>query len=171
MPPSTEPASALQLRGIWRRADAAVERDVLACWSQGADLNRRLKNLCVVAYKGGKIVGTLETPLRRIEILRTRLAMIRLAGPTARHGASLGTRLLPARLVVAGQTILEDWSRAHPEEQVMGVGAIVPPGTYGPRMKRAVWEPTGLILANQSPQGVQLRVSWFAHGRVEYDAS
>jgi hypothetical protein len=49
----------------------------------------------------------------------------------------------------------------------MGLGAIVPPGTFGQKVKRAVWEPSGLVLANKSPGGQQLRVCWFPHARVE----
>jgi hypothetical protein len=173
MQPPTERMTTAEYRTVWRCADATVERDALAFWRaldllpEGADPRRRLDALCVVAYRGRHLVGTLETPLRRIELVRSRLAMIRVIAPSERRGASLASRLLPARLVLKGQKLLEEWSLAHPEEKVMGLGAIVPPGTFGQKVKRAVWEPSGLVLANKSPGGQQLRVCWFPHARVE----
>jgi hypothetical protein len=170
---STERANVIDLRPVWRCADASVERDVLVFWRehrllpQRADAGRRLKDLCVVAYLGPRVVGSLSTPLARIEFLRARLAMIRLAAPAERRGASLATRLLPARLLLKGQRLLAEWSLANPSERVMGLGAIVPPGTYGRKMKQAVWQPFGLVLANHTPRGEQFRVAWFAHATVE----
>jgi hypothetical protein len=161
-----------QYRIVWRNPDALIERDTLAFWREqdllpdSADAAQRLKDLCVVAYEGPRIVGTVETPLQRLEFVRARLAMVRLAAPPERNPHHPGIRIMPARLVTIAKGVLEAWSREHPEEQVAGLGAIVRPGTFGTKMRDPVWRATGLTLVNHTTRGDQVRLVWFGHATV-----
>jgi hypothetical protein len=158
------------IRIVWQSGDAEVERDTLEFWRKsgllpkGVDAGERLKQLCVVAYQNGELVGVVTVALTQINFLRARLAMIRVASPP--DGSNARLRLIPARMVLAAQKVLEQWSLAHPEERVMGVGAVTAPGIYR-RMNKAIWEPFGFVLVNYTPRGEQFRLAWFSHANVE----
>src|SRR5258707_610104 len=136
------------LRAVWRSADAATERDMLAFWRKWrllpdeADAGQRLKELCVVACADGEIIGAVTATIRQIDFLRARFVVIRVAAPGARATGRL--QIFPARMVLLAQKTLEQWSLAHPEEKVMGVAGLVAPKTYR-MMDRPICVPVGLL--------------------------
>src|SRR5258706_16411596 len=94
-----------EIRVVWQSANAEVERDALVFWRkrgllpQGVDAAERLKQLCVVTYENGQIVGAVTAQIREIDFLHVKLAVIRVAAPPDRTNARL--RLFPARMVLA----------------------------------------------------------------------
>ncbi len=159
-----------EIRVVWQSANAEVERDALVFWRKrgllaaGVDAAGRLKQLCLVTYDNGKIVGAVTAQIREIDFLHAKLAVIRVAAPPDRASGRL--RFFPARMVLAAQRALEEWSLAHPEERVMGVGGIVARGTYR-KMHQAIWKPFGFVLVNYTQRGEQFRLAWFRHATVE----
>jgi hypothetical protein len=81
--------------------------------------------------------------------------------PDRRRGVLLG------EITDASRLILMDWARAHPEEQIKGMGAVTetPLNMIG----APIWRYKGLrlVLVGWTPQGHPLRVAWFPGVRIE----
>jgi hypothetical protein len=159
---------------VWRCADAETERDVLAFWRENnllpanADPAKRLRDICVVAYDGGRVVGVIETEVKYNDLVRAKIAMIKLAvAPSHRK------TLVSAYLFVFGSDVIEYWANQNLEAKVMGLGSIaqVRPGvaqSSNPVLKEAVWGPRNhFVVINHSPDGAQFRLAWFRHATVD----
>jgi hypothetical protein len=159
---------------VWPDPDPAIREAVKVFWARlavlpaGMDADERAAQLCVVGHVGGSLAAVSSVELRVLETLRQRLAMVRwFVAPEHRS--------VPAILALAraAHGHLEAWSLAHPEEQVMGMGAIIEnpallnlrgPPTWP---MRAGDSPTsGLMLMGFTDQGQQIRVSWFNHATI-----
>jgi hypothetical protein len=158
---------------VWRCADAETERDVLAFWHENnllpanVDPAKRLRDICVAAYDGGRVVGVIET---EIKLVRAKIAMIKLAvAPSHRK------TLVSAYLFVFGSDVIEHWANQNLDERVMGLGSIaqVRAGaaqaqSSNPYLKEAVWGPRNhFVVINHSPEGAQFRLAWFRHAQVD----
>jgi len=156
-----------ELKVCWNSADATIQRDALKFWreqnllSDVADAAKRLRQICVVAYEGTRIVGAVEARLTRLEVVRARIAMLTLAiAPEQRHAKLAG------ELMHRAQGVLERWSIEHPDERLMGIGTIVRVRDVDERARQPVWEPTNLTLVGYTLKGAQIRLAWFKHAKL-----
>jgi hypothetical protein len=160
--------SSTVLKACWKSSDASIQRDVLKFWREEnlipeiADAAKRLKNVCVVAYDGPRIVGALEARVRHLDIVRSTIAMLALAVK-----ADHRTQTLVNDIILLGRDLLEQWSAENPHEKLMGIGRIVPSRNTDERKRRPVWEPTNLTLVGFTPKGAQIRIAWFKHATVD----
>ena len=156
------------LRPAWKLSDANIARDAKALWQRlttlgPAEAERRVSELCAAAYSGNDLTGVATAYLERLEILRGRFAFFRcLIVPGE------GRVELARSLAILSRDLLERWSRENPDEEVLGMGAVIPPNAYGERQGEPVWAEGGLNLnlVGYSRGGEQMRVSWFRHARV-----
>lgn len=157
----------MEFRPVWQLHDPQAERDALAFWKRigvfksEARMTEQLKQLCVLTYDGDELVGVSTAALRHIKLLNCRMAMHAIAvAPGARsHHTSTNTTL-------ATIALLEQWSLDHPEEGVMGVGAIIQSSLLVQNKRQAVWPNTKLTFIGFTAQGEQFRVFWFQHATV-----
>ncbi len=153
----------VEWRDGWRRADAGLEADAQAFWARNnllpaAKAMERTGEINLCAYVDGQMAGLSTARLRDIGFLRARMAMHRVAVEPGHQRVGLSSWL-----TVKSIEALEAWSLAHPEEKVMGVGAVIqaPLDTR----ERPLWR-TGLDLAGYTAENEQFRVAWFTHAAV-----
>jgi hypothetical protein len=163
-----EPSAKLEIRPAWRRRDPDLARDALGFWRRfdllprGAMIEERLKGLCAVAYKAGEVAAVSCAFLELNAQLRARLAMYRCAiAPQHRRSVVLG------EITEASRLILLDWARAHPGEQVKGMGTVTE--TPLNMLGAPIWrhKDLRLVLVGWTSEGYPIRVAWFPGVRVE----
>lgn len=162
----TEPLD-IELLTAWKRADAAIEADAKALWRrlsvlpEGADADLRADEIVVAAYVGGTLAGVSTAFVRELEFLRHRFAMLRgLVAPEFRKH-NIGRMLLGR-----SREVLEQWSRDHPDEAVMGVAGVIQNPALVAK-ERPPTSPVGAFtLVGYTQEGEQIRVAWFDHARV-----
>lgn len=157
----------IDLRAVWQVTTPSIEADAAAFWDRlgllppDVDPAARAKQLAAVAYKDGQLIGVMTVMFQRIEFLRARFAMIRGAvDPGHRRGHVVSA------LGGLTRSLLEQWSKAHPAEQVAGIGALVESREFTDFAKRPIWPQTRLAIAGYTPDGQQIRVAWFDHFRL-----
>ena len=156
------------LRPAWRLGDPRIEADAIAFWARlnilppGVVAADRAKELVAVVYKGEDLVGVQTAVIEQVEQVRTRLAMIRGAVDPGHRRSRIAFAL-----TLYSRSLLELWSRDHPEERLGGLGAIVEAAELAERAREPYWPQTRFILAGFRPDGRQLRISWFEDFRVE----
>jgi hypothetical protein len=156
------------LKACWKSADATTQRDALKFWREEhllpdiADAAKRLRNICVVAHDGPRIVGALEARVTRLEVVRARIAMLNLAVAQERRLANLA-----GELVLHARQVLERWSLDNPQEKVLGIGRIIQLRKADERSRQPVWEPSKLTLVGYTPKGAQIRIAWFKHAILD----
>jgi len=151
----------------WDRRDQALMDEVKAFWTASELmvprlLDERAGQLGVVACDGDRIVATATAELAVLPGLRARFAVISIAVDPQSRRKSIGLRISGRFL-----TVLEEWSAAHPEEEVMGMAAVIE-GDWGAKMHEPIWPDWGLniVLAGYTHRNQQIRISWFRHARV-----
>ena len=156
------------IRPAWRLSDAAIERDAIDYWTRtgllppDVDPADRARELVAVAYFGRRVIGATTATLNHYGPLRARFAFLRGAVDPAYRRRQVGRTLLQF-----SRPLLEQWSAEHPEEKVLGIGSIVE-GTEFAALRQFPVSPDGqLVLVGYLDDGRQIRVSWFAHARVE----
>ena len=157
-----------ELRPAWRRADADIERDAIAFWKRLGILPARVRpedrarELAAAAYRNGNLVGVATATLGRIESLRGRFAMLRAAvDPEHRR-----TRLA-VDLAILSRELIERWSIEHPDERVLGLGAIIEGPNLSERARQPYWPETRFGIVGYTPEGRQIRVAWFTHAMLD----
>jgi GNAT superfamily N-acetyltransferase len=166
--PSRDADFAFDVRPAWRRGDAAIERDAIDFWKRtgllpdDVDPADRAGELVAVAYSGDRVIGATTATINNYGPLRARFAFLRGAVDPEFRRRQVGRTLLQF-----SRPLLEQWSAEHPEEKVLGLGSIVE-GTEFAALRQFPVSPDGqLILVGYLDDGRQIRVSWFAHARVE----
>ena len=157
----------LVIQTAWRQNDPTLQADAKTFWERlnllphGASAEKRLQELCAVAYMGDAVAGVSTATIQHLRSLRLKLAMFRCAvSPDARsHHVATETALLSCG-------VLEQWSAAHPEDAVMGVGIVVQSRLLVESDRHAVWPNTKFSFVGYTPNGFQMRVYWFAHATV-----
>ena len=159
---------AFDVRPAWRRGDAAIERDAIDFWTRTSllpsdvDPADRASELVAVAYCGDRVIGATTATLNNYGPLRARFAFLRGAVDPEFRRRQVGRTLLQF-----SRPLLEQWSAEHPEERVLGLGSIIESGQFA-ELRRFPVSPDGqLVLVGYLDDGRQIRVSWFAHARVE----
>lgn len=156
------------LRPAWQLSDPEIERDAIAYWERTAILpagvspEGRARELVAVAYRGDRLVGVTTAALGRIDTLRGRFAMLRGSVDPAHRRSRLGFDLL-----LFSRELIERWSLEHPEEKVLGLGAVVESPDLAERARQPFWPQTRMGLIGYTPEGRQIRVAWFAHARLD----
>jgi hypothetical protein len=163
-----EMAPDFEFRPAWRLDDAEVEAGAIAFWQRmkilPAEVNpeERAKELICTAWKDGKVIGVQTAALGRLELVRARLAMVRSAvDPEHRRSRVSFAMSLYAR------DLIERWSMAHPHERVAGLGAIIESREFAGREKQPFWPNTKYGVVGYTPDGRQIRVSWFEDFRFD----
>ena len=96
-----------------------------------------------------------------IDFLRARFLVMRsMTAPEFRRTHAQIALALPT------MTMLEQWSKAHPEERVAGLIAFVEPGAWGEAARLPRGPYFGWTLVAYTHDGKQVRVVWFDHYRV-----
>jgi hypothetical protein len=152
----------IEVRQAWRRDDAEIEADAVAFWTRlnllpkGVPAEARAKELIAAAYIDGKLVAVATATIEWIDFLRARFAVLRGATDPAcrRSHAQLA-------LAVPSRQALEQWARAHPEEELAGGLAFVTEGEWGDFAKLPVWPESELALVGYTTDGRQVRAAWF----------
>ncbi|MDB5482389.1 MAG: hypothetical protein JWO83_3442 [Caulobacteraceae bacterium] len=168
------PTGAMQFTPVWPDPDRGVREEVKAFWAKlgvlppGVSGEERAAQLCVVGHVRGRLAAVSSAEIADFNPLRQRFAMFRaLIAPEHRS--------LPAiwGLARAAHAQLEAWSLAHPEEEVMGMAAIIENPAILKLKGPPAWpmrpgDPpmSGLVLMGYTERNEQVRVSWFNHARV-----
>jgi hypothetical protein len=58
-------------------------------------------------------------------------------------------------------------AQEHPEERVLGLGAVIESPDLAERARQPFWPQTRMGLVGYTPEGRQIRVAWFAHARLD----
>lgn len=160
----------VEFRAAWRKGDPALERDATAFWGElkllpsTATVEDRLKELCAVAYSGDKVVAVSTAVAAHLKSLRSNLAMYRCAvSPQARQ------KDVATRITLFSRDVLEEWSLAHPEERLMGLGTIVQSRLLIENLPQAIWPDTKFVFIGYSSNGYPMRVLWFPHATIPKD--
>lgn len=163
-----ERAPGYEFRPAWQAGDSGMEADAIAFWErlgilpEGVPPQERARELVAGAYKDGRLAGVLTAKISLLQLVRARLAMIRIAvDPDHR-------RFYVSRaLTLYSYDLLQRWAEAHPGEKLAGIGAFIESQQLAEYGKRPYWPETGFFLVGFLPDGRQIRVSWFDHFRFE----
>jgi hypothetical protein len=159
----------IEYETAWRRDNPKHATDAVAFWTGlgmlPADLaEQRTRDLCSMAYAGGKLVGVSTVELQMTEPLRSRLAFYRCAVAPEFRRQSMAIMLTRHTLIT-----MEGWSHENPQEKVNGLATVLQADELDEKSKNPVWgEYYGnLNLVGFTPAGAQIRVAWFRHAQVE----
>lgn len=150
---------------VWRRNDPQQAAEARTFWEgllSPEERERRVTELCCMAYDGDRLVGLSTALPAELPEVNACLAMYRCAvAPGARR------RDIAKQITGRSIAILQAWSAAHPEEKVLGVGAVIQAEELLGMGLRPLWPDAGnLNLAFYLPGGRQLRIAWFSHARL-----
>ena len=109
----------------WKLHDETIRSDALALWERlrllppKANPQRRADEIVVAAYMGDEMAAVGTAYMSEVKLVRQRCALWRVAvAPEFRRHHLMFALGGYARMV------LEDWSRAHPEEKIAGMASI-----------------------------------------------
>jgi hypothetical protein len=163
-----ERAPGYEFRPAWQTGDPGIEADAIAFWErlailpEGVQPQERARELVAGAYKDGQLVGVLTAKITLLQLVRARLAMIRIAVDPAHR------RFYVSRaLTLFSFDLLDRWAEAHTDEKLAGIGALIESQQLAEYGKRPYWPETNFILVGFLPDGRQIRVSWFEHFRYD----
>ncbi|MBI1261444.1 MAG: hypothetical protein GC184_06940 [Rhizobiales bacterium] len=149
---------------VWRKNDSKVEADVKATWAkhnilpEGVDPEKRVKQLCVVAYEGDQVAGISTMDIAPYKPLRKRFGFFR-----AFTIPGFGNQDIARGLAVNCRDVLNQWSIDNPQEAVAGMMAVYQAKGMGRRPVGV----SGLTLIGYTPEGYQVRVIWFDHVTID----
>ena len=152
----------------WRRNDPKIAGDAKNFWLKlrvlsPAAVEQRVRELCAAAYVGDELVGVSTMELGQSPLLRCRVGFFRcLADPVYHH------RRLASRLTKYSRALLEQWSKENPSEKVLAMVAILESPNFDRLAKRPMWHAdVDYWLIGYTPNGHQIRLTWFEHARLE----
>ena len=170
-PENTVKSDSVMLVQAWRLNDLKIADDAKSFWHQlralppSASPEQRAKELCATAYLGNELVGVSTITLENFPRLRCRIAVFRcLVSPQHAH------RRIAKRLTDYSRGLLERWSRHNPGERVLGMAFTLESPNFELLRTRPVWRLGNNAyywLIGYTPDGKQIRLSWFTHARVE----
>lgn len=153
---------------VWQAGSPEHHESVKHLWKSlglmngDAEINRRLQQLCFLAFDKDQLVGVSTTRLETLPNLRASFYLFRcLVLPQyRRQGVARGlTRHCRDRL--------SDWSRENPDPRACGMATIVESLLLSELSRLPVWPASGLTLIGHTEIGQQIRVVWFDHARLE----
>jgi hypothetical protein len=148
----------------WRKNDPALEEAALAFWRDHEALTEemkpeeRVKEIAVLAYGDGKLIGLSTLKLRYFEQMRQKFVFVR-------EIVAREHRLEHISIALTQKTkdCAETYAAAHPEEGIMGMAAVFQAPGIG---KRPISRGGAMVLIGYTPRNEQVRAVWFAHARV-----
>lgn len=162
----------LRLVSAWQRQDPEIEAHALAYWSRlqalprGVDPAKRLKELCAVAYYDADLVGVSTVRIGDLQPFPCRFAFFRCSTSPNHSLLSLGRKL-----ALLSRDICARWSKSHPEENVLGSVAVLENPKADSLAQIPVWKVPGLsngwTLAGYTDNGLQVRIHWYDHARLD----
>ncbi|HYG25947.1 MAG TPA: hypothetical protein VD906_03490 [Caulobacteraceae bacterium] len=160
--------SEMVLKTAWRRNDERQIEDAKAFWTGGNELaahlhDQRAQQLGVLAYSGDRVVAAVTAELEMLPGLRARFAVFQvIVDPEFRRNA------VARRIVGYFLSVLEAWSAENPQEEVMGIAAVIQAAEFKDWQREPVWPDWGLnlTLIGYTPRNQQIRVAWFRHARI-----
>ena len=147
----------------WRRDDPGQAEQARAFWEgllPAAERERRVSELCCMAYEGDRLVGVSTAYPMAYPQVKARLFTYRCAiAPDFRRHE------LAKRITGRSIAILRDWVADNPGEDTLGVAAVIQAAELQGMALRPLWPDHGmdLNLACYLASGEQLRVAWFPH--------
>ena len=166
-PPPDPAASGIDLKLGWRKNDPQITADAKAFWKtydflpQDADPDKRAASIVYAAYSGPRLAAVSTAFIEQIPFLRCKMAVYGCAVAPDFRGQKMSV-LISAHSIYA----LEDWSLAHPEEEVMGMLAVMQAEKYEKKSHPHRAPETRLSLAYFNAQDQKIVVGWFDHARV-----
>ena len=164
--------SEVQFAVAWGRDDWKYAADAKAFWEKlglisPEERERRVSELCIMAYGEGQLVGLSTVTFAVLPQVRARFAMYRCAVSPDFRKHDLAT-LLSSNT----RTVMEAWSLDNPAEKVLGLGAIIQAAELRAKGLQPNWpdENLHLNLMGYTQRGEQIRIAWFRHARLEEDA-
>lgn len=155
-------------KDVWLKNDARAEADAIAAWDAAGDrLGRktsleRAKMLCIVAYEGGRVVGTVTGEIAYMRMVREKMAFLQaFVVPQYR------SQSLIIDLALAFHTAMTRFALEQPELRIGGSAAQIP--TLG-----AIDKPVGrggLVLIGYNELNWPVKVRWFDHFRIDEEAA
>ena len=167
-PPEPPPPAGIVLRRAWQRHDSAIEKDAAAFWRRLGNLPRdvtpeqRAREAVVAAYRDGRIVGILTAAMGVLPQVRARLAMLRASVDPALRRSHVGIAMM-----METRALLESWSAANPSERLAGIGGIVDSPDLLIAQRQPYWPWPSMGVVGFTPDGRQIRVSWFRDFRLD----
>lgn len=159
----------VEFANAWMRDDWKLGADAKTFWQKiglvsAEERERRVGELCTVAYHQGQVVGVATATLTIVPQVRARLAMYRCAVDPDFRRQDMAERM-SGRI----RTILEAWSADNPQEKVLGMGAIIQAAELRRKSLEPIWHDWGteLVMCGYTQRGEQIRISWFPHARFE----
>jgi len=157
-----------RLQPAWRLKDPAVERDAELFWRaekllpEPSNLEARLGELCLAAYDGDRLIALTTARIRYIDFLCVKLAMLRVAVARDYRRDRIG-----AILFAEARELLEQWSAANPDEDVLGVGTIAQVMGFPPDTRLQAFKLASRVgFVGWTANGEQMRVGWFEHATI-----
>jgi hypothetical protein len=168
--PSAPPVAApdIDFRPAWLLGDPVIEADAIAFWKRLGILpvkvtpEQRARELVLVAYRGGRIVGLVTAELGVLPQVRARMAMLRGAVDPELRRSHVGYKML-----LAAPRLLETWSAENPHERLAGIGGILESEQLRAAQSQPYWPISRFGLVGFTPDGRQIRVAWFEDFRLD----
>jgi hypothetical protein len=155
----------------WRLNDVRIADDAKAFWRRlrvlppSVNADQRATELCAAAYIRNELVGVSTISLEYLPGLRSRFGIFRcLVSPDHTQ------RKIAKRLTDYSRGLLENWSKQNPQEEVLGMAFSLESQKFELLRRRPVWRGSNNVyywLIGYAPNGNQIRLTWFAHARVD----
>ena len=116
----------------------------------------------MVAYQHGRIVGVVTADVGVLPQVRARVAMVRGAVDPDLRRSHVGFAML-----LGARPILEKWSGENPHERLAGIGGILESRELAAAQSQPYWPISRFGLIGFTPDGRQIRVSWFKDFRLD----
>lgn len=159
--------SDISIRSAWRQDNRQFEQDAIAFWERldrlpaGERPEDRAKQLITVAYDGERLVGVTSAFIEFYPPLHQILAFYRILLDPEFRGHNLMPLLVQKAFRVIGQ-----WSKAHPAEQVAGLGSVRQSAHLTENFRSPYGRSIGAAMIGISESGDRVSVRWFDHIRV-----
>ena len=156
----------LKYKTVWKIDNPKVCKDALELWKSLGILpagqeEDRLKSLCVVAYHGNELAAVSTIGIEYFNNVQAKAAWFRCCVKEEYRRSGIATEL-----AVRCKSVMENWSKEHPREKVLGFGTVVESPNLTSMTKRPIWPRTGMILVGHDKRGLQIRYVWFDHARL-----
>jgi hypothetical protein len=159
--------SDVSYRSVWQAADTQVQVGAMKFWTDHGLLPReanpaaRVAQLCVLADRGGEVIGLSTVQIRPFDAVKSRLAVFRCAVAPGERRQGVATQL-----AVRSRQALEAWSLANPDQRIQGMACLILGPELAEKQSQPLWPLSGLGLIGYDSSGTQIRVAWFDHSLV-----
>jgi hypothetical protein len=167
-PEPQDPAElGLELRLGWKQNDPTIAADAKAFWEENGmlpddvSIDERAAEIVLAAYAADRLVAVSTAAIEEVPPLRCKMAVYRCAVAPDYRGQYVSVMISAHSLKV-----LEAWSLASPDEDVMGMLAVMENEKYRRKTHPHRAAETRLSLVFFNAKGQKVIVGWFDHARV-----